>query len=279
MEVVRPVTVPSTPERGELTALLFRRRAADRPHAGPRPGVGPGRDRLGGMAGVVWGAIDVEQAEPSSWLVLATGVVAVLAVTVDGVWRWARGVVTIAHEAGHAAAALLTGRRLAGIRLHADTSGLTVSVGRPTGPGMVLTAAAGYVSPSLVGLAGVALLALDLVTVMLWSAVAVVAGMLAVVRNWFGALALLVVGGTVAGVSLAAPAGVQAAAGYTLTWFMLLGAVRPVAELRRARRYGPRTTDADALARLTGIPAGVWVVLFGLVTVGALGLGGWLLLT
>ena len=37
--------------------------------------------------------------------------------------------------------------------------------------------------------------------------------------------------------------------------------------------------DADALARLTGIPAGVWVVLFGLVTVGALGLGGWLLLT
>ena len=55
MEVVRPVTVPSTPERGELTALLFHLRAADRPHAGPRPGVGPGRDRLGGMAGVVWG--------------------------------------------------------------------------------------------------------------------------------------------------------------------------------------------------------------------------------
>ena len=177
------------------------------------------------MAGVVRGAIDVEQAEPSSWLVLATGVVAVLAVTVDGVWRWARGVVTIAHEAGHAAAALLTGRRLAGIRLHADTSGLTVSVGRPTGPGMVLTAAAGYVSPSLVGLAGVALLALDLVTLMLWAAVAVLAGMLVVVRNWFGALALLVVGGAVAGVSLAAPAGVQAAFGYTLTWFMLLGEI------------------------------------------------------
>lgn len=41
MEVVRPVTVPSTPERGELTALLFRRRAADRPTRRPAPGARP----------------------------------------------------------------------------------------------------------------------------------------------------------------------------------------------------------------------------------------------
>ena len=76
----------------------------------------------------------------SSWLVLATGVGAAVAVVVDGVWRWARGVVTIAHEAGHAVAALATGRRLTGIKLHSDTSGLTLSVGRPAGPGMVVTA-------------------------------------------------------------------------------------------------------------------------------------------
>lgn len=41
MEVVRPVTVPSTPERGELTELLFRRRAADRPTRRPAPGARP----------------------------------------------------------------------------------------------------------------------------------------------------------------------------------------------------------------------------------------------
>ena len=41
-----------------------------------------------------------------------------------------------------------TGRRLAGIRLHSDTSGLTVSRGKPTGIGMILTAAAGYTAPS-----------------------------------------------------------------------------------------------------------------------------------
>src|SRR5690606_9258003 len=104
----------------------------------------------------VAGAVGADRIDPSSWLVLATGALAALAVVVDGAWRWTRGVVTIAHEAGHALAALATGRRLTGIRLHSDTSGLTLSVGRPTGPGMVVTAAAGYVSPSLVGLAGVA---------------------------------------------------------------------------------------------------------------------------
>jgi hypothetical protein len=71
---------------------------------------------------------------PESWVVLAAGVAAALAVVIDGIWRWSRGVVTIAHEAGHAAAALATGRRLTGIRLHSDTSGLTLSTGRPRGP-------------------------------------------------------------------------------------------------------------------------------------------------
>lgn len=225
-------------------------------------------------------AVTADRIDPSSWLVLATGVGAALAVVVDGVWRWARGVVTIAHEAGHAVAALVTGRRLTGIKLHSDTSGLTLSVGKPTGFGMVVTAAAGYVSPSLVGLAGVALLAVDRVTVMLWAAAAVLVTMLVMVRNLYGALTLLVTGGAVVGVSLYAPADVQAAFAYSITWFLLLGGVRPVGELRRQRRHYPGSaTDADTLAHLTSVPGAVWVALFGLVTVGALAAGGWLLLT
>ncbi len=232
------------------------------------------------MSGAGWSAITIDQIDPSSWLVLATGVAAALAVVVDGIWRWARGVVTIAHEAGHAVAALLTGRRLTGIRLHSDTSGLTLSVGRPTGPGMVVTAAAGYVSPSLVGLGGVALLAVEQVTVMLWAAAAVLVAMLVMVRNWYGALTLVVTGGVVVGISLYGSADVQAAFAYAMTWFLLLGGVRPVGELRRQRRYQPGApTDADILARLTRVPGAVWVTLFGLVTLGSLGGGGWLLLT
>lgn len=232
------------------------------------------------MHGAAWGAISADQIDPSSWLVLATGLGAALAVVLDAVWRWTRGVVTIAHEAGHAVAALATGRRLTGIKLHSDTSGLTLSVGRPTGFGMVVTAAAGYVTPSLVGLAGVGLLAYDQVTIMLWVAAAVLVAMLVMVRNLYGALTLVVVGGAVIGVSLYTSPDVQAAFAYAMTWFLLLGGVRPVAELRRQRRHHPgAVTDADMLARLTRVPGSVWVALFGLVTVASLGGGGWLLLT
>ena len=232
------------------------------------------------MSGPGWDAITTDRVDPSSWLVLATGVGAALAVAIDGIWRWARGVVTIAHEAGHAVAALATGRRLTGIRLHSDTSGLTLSVGKPTGLGMVVTAAAGYVSPSLVGLGGVALLALDQVTVMLWAAAAVLVAMLVMVRNWYGALSLLVTGAAVVAISFYGSGDVQAAFAYAMTWFLLIGGVRPVGELRRQRRYQPGSpTDADILARLTLVPGALWVALFGVVTLAALGTGGWLLLT
>ena len=206
---------------------------------------------------------------------------ALLAVAVDGLWRWTRNVVTIVHEAGHALTALLTGRRLTGIRLHSDTSGLTLSTGRPSGPGMVATAAAGYLAPSLAGLTGVVLLAFDQVTVMLWAATALLLAMLVMVRNAYGALSLVVTGAIVVAVSLLARADVQAAFAYAVTWFLLLAGVRPVGELwrerRRGRGYG--RTDSDQLARLTRVPGGVWVGLFGLGTLAALAAGGWVLLT
>jgi peptidase M50B-like protein len=224
-------------------------------------------------------ALDTYRADSTSWVVLATGAAALLAVLIDGVWRRARNVVTIVHEGGHAVTALLTGRRLTGIRLHSDTSGLTLSVGKPRGPGMVATAAAGYLSPSLVGLVGVVLLAYNQVTVLLWAATVVLVGMLVMVRNLYGALTLVVTGSAVVAVSLLATPEVQAAFGYAMTWFLLLGGVRPVGELQRQRRRQPgSTTDADHLAYLTRLPAAAWVALFGLVTVGALVAGTWLLL-
>jgi Peptidase M50B-like len=206
-------------------------------------------------------------------------VAALLAVAVDRLWRWSRNLVTIVHEAGHAVTAVLTGRRLTGIRLHSDTSGLTLSTGRPSGPGMVATAAAGYLAPSLAGLIGVVLLAFDQVTVMLWAATGLLLAMLVMVRNAYGALSLLLTGAIVVAVSLLAGADVQAGFAYAVTWFLLLAAVRPVGELwRERRRRGQGRTDADQLARLTRVPGGVWVGFFGLGTLAALAAGGWVLL-
>ena len=217
--------------------------------------------------------------DPSTWLVLATAAVALVAVAADAVWRWSRNVVTIVHEAGHAVVALATGRRLTGIRLHSDTSGLTLSVGRPSGPGMVLTTAAGYLSPTFVGLVGVAVLTLEQVTIMLWVATAILLGMLVMVRNAYGVLTILATGAIVVAVSLYANADTQAAFGHVAAWFLLFGGVRPVSELwRERRRLRTRSTDADQLARLTGVPGGVWVGLFAALTLAGLAAGAWLLL-
>jgi hypothetical protein len=56
-----------------------------------------------------------------------------------------------------------------------------------------------------------------------------------------------------------------------MTWFLLLGGVRPVLELARERRRGrARRSDADQLARLTPVPGGAWVMIFGIIAVAAL---------
>ncbi|MBP1780929.1 MULTISPECIES: M50 family metallopeptidase [Micromonospora] len=226
----------------------------------------------------LWDTLMSAQPDPPPLLVVLTAVVALAVVATRLPWRIARNAVTIAHEGGHALVALLTGRRLHGIRLHSDTSGLTLSAGRPTGPGMILTLLAGYVAPSLLGLGGAWLLAGNRITLLLWLAVALLLAMLVMIRNLFGVLSLLVTGGVVLAVSWYTSPEVQAAFAWTSVWFLLLGGVRPVFELHRQRARGRMPqSDADQLARLTPIPALFWVGVFLLVSVGALVVGALLL--
>src|SRR3712207_6392023 len=116
-------------------------------------------------------------------LAALTGLVAVL---LPGPWRFARLLVTITHEGGHAVVAMLAGRRLRGIRLHSDTSGLTVSQGRAHGPGMVAMLAAGYLGPALVGLGAALMLAAGRSLGLLWLLLAVLVLMLLQIRNAYG---------------------------------------------------------------------------------------------
>ncbi|MGX9228656.1 M50 family metallopeptidase [Streptomyces albus] len=228
----------------------------------------------------VWDRVVGSQPDPDQWLVIATGVVALLAVVPHGVWRISRNAITIAHEGGHGLIALVSGRRLDGIRLHSDTSGLTVSRGKPTGLGMVLTAAAGYTAPSLLGLGGAWLLAADHITALLWGATVLLVAMLVMIRNAYGVLTVVLAGGAFVVVSWLTGPQVQAAFGYAVVWFLLLGGVRPVFfELQRKRRYGGAPdSDADQLSRLTNVPAAMWLFLFHAVSLCSLiGGGRWLL--
>lgn len=209
---------------------------------------------------------------PSPSVVLLSAGMALVVLAVPWLWRLARHLVTVVHEGAHAAVAVLAGRRLAGIRLHSDTSGLTVSVGRPRGPGMVATAFAGYPGPAVVGLGAAWLLASGRPALVLWSLLALVAVLALGVRNLYGLWTVLVTGALL---WLATRYADPEPFAYVLTWFLLLGAPRAVVELARAPR-GAR--DADVLARLTRVPAALWVGLFWLVGVGAALLGGWWLL-
>ena len=227
----------------------------------------------------VWHRALTTQPAPPGSVVALTALLAAALVWVPAAWGVTRHVVTIAHEAAHGFAALLSGRKLHGIRLHSDTSGLTVSAGRAKGPGMILTAASGYVGPGLLGLGAAAMLADQRALGLLWGLLILLALLLIQVRNWFGLWSILFSAAVVFGVSWWLTPQTQSAFAYLLTWFLLLAAPRPVLELQTLRhRTGTRTSDADQLARLTMVPAIAWVGFFLVVTVGALGLGArWML--
>jgi hypothetical protein len=202
-------------------------------------------------------------------------------------WRLLRFVVTIAHEGGHAVAAVLVRRELAGIRLHSDTSGVTLSRGRADGPGMVFTAVSGYPAPSLIGIAFAGLVGLDLIRIMLWATIALLLLLLTQIRNMFGVLT--VVGSGAAAVAVIVWGTDRVALGFAcaVAWLLLVGGLRAVIELQRSRRHqgsgrGARrnqlSSDADQLARLTPLPGVVWVILFFLFSSAALVGGGWLML-
>jgi Ca2+/Na+ antiporter len=226
----------------------------------------------------LWARVSATSPALSSTTLLATAAVALVLVASPALWRVTRHAVTIAHEGAHGVAALVSGRRLAGIRLHSDTSGLTVSAGRPSGPGMVVTCAAGYTGPALVGLGAAALLASGHAVGLLWALLLLLALLLVQIRNWYGLWSVLVTGAVVLAATEALPPQGQAAFAAVGTWFLLLAAPRTVLELQRARRrHRAPDSDADQLARLTRLPALLWVGVFLAVDLAALALGAsWL---
>lgn len=217
--------------------------------------------------------------QPPRTLVLVTGLLAVGAVASRRVWPVSRTVVTMAHEGGHALLALLTGRRLAGVRLFHNSAGVTVSAGYSGGPAVVLTALAGYLAAPLLGLGAAALLATGHLLSVLLLSLAGLVGLAIAMRNAYGFLVVFVTGAAIVAVLWQGSSPIEAVLGYAMTWFLLIGGARPVLELQRGRRRRPGdSNDADHLARLTGVPGSLWVGVFGLVALGALALGAWWLL-
>ena len=216
----------------------------------------------------IWHQVQTAQPAPPYLLVLITALAALLVVAQITLWRLFRNAITIAHEGGHALVALLVGRRLRSIRLHSDTSGLTVTRGRPTGIGMVATLMAGYLFPSIIGIGGAALLAAHRITLSLWIYIVLLFLMLLMIRNLYGVVTVVVTGGAAFIVSWYASPQVQATFAYFAVWLMLIGGVRPLIELAgQRRRREVAGSDVDQLAGLTHVPGIAWLTSFLLIAV------------
>jgi hypothetical protein len=227
----------------------------------------------------VWRRAMAVQPPPAPVIIALAAVIAGALVLPRAIWPYTRMLVTITHEGAHGVAALLTGRRLQGIRLHSDASGLTVSSGRPSGPGMVTMLLAGYLGPAVVGLGAVALLIAGHSLGLLWLFVILLALLLVQIRNFYGFVLVVGCAAVLVLVSWYLPATMQSGLAYVLTWTLLLAAPKPVLELIRQRRGGRAPhSDADQLARLTRVPASLWAGGFLIVNCAGLVLGTVLLL-
>ena len=228
--------------------------------------------------GTIWERILAEQEVPSPAQSLVVGLIAAALVAAPFTWPLVRMLVTITHEGGHAFVALVTGRTLKGITLHRDTSGVTVSSGPPTGPGMVATLAAGYPASGVAGLASAWVLGTGHAVGFLYFVLVLLALMLLQIRNGYGLLVLLAAGGGVFAASWFGTDELLTWLAQLLCWLLLLAAPKPVLELYAARNRRSRTSDPAQLAGLTKIPQLLWTTGFLIITVGCLLGGAWLML-
>ncbi|WP_199240958.1 M50 family metallopeptidase [Naasia lichenicola] len=236
-------------------------------------------EQLGTAVAELFGRIAAVQPPLELGTLAVTVAIAVLCVLLGPIWRVARHGVTIIHEAGHGLGATLTGRRLAGIRLHSDTSGVTVSVGRPRGFGMGVTLIGGYTAPALVGLGAAWLIGIGHAVGLLWALLGMLLLVLVQIRNWFGLWTVLLAGFGVFALTWWLPSPWQSIAATAVSAFLLVAAVRTVFELQGARRRERSgDTDADQLGRISSTPPILWVGVFLVIALGAALVGGALLL-
>lgn len=190
---------------------------------------------------------------------VAGGVAMGVLLVATPLWDLVRPLVTVVHELGHALVGMLCGRGFTGFVVSADMSGHTVTRGRPRGPGIVLTTAAGYPMPALVG--ALVIWAASLGWAQLVVLVSCAAFLVALVRSRSVLTVMVLVALVVGSGALwwahdpALRPGLVTALGVVL----IAGAWRQWAAV--ARTSDP-TQDPGQLARLSGVPAGVWTFLF-----------------
>jgi hypothetical protein len=208
-----------------------------------------------------------------------TGVVAFVAAV--PLWKYTTHAITIAHEGGHAMFASLTGLLVKKIRVDRFGAGATFYNKDLKDLTVVQTLAAGlagYLGPSLFGLAGAWMLTHGISprSVLLMTLV-LMAMLLVMVRNVFGLFVVPLTGALIWTVAIRAAEPVQLVFAYVWVWFLLMGGARQIPELYFNWKGGGEA-DTGSLAAKTHLSSAFFVALFWLGSMVALIYGGVMLL-
>lgn len=208
-------------------------------------------------------------ATPAPLAALAAALAAITLACFQPTWRLCRQAATIVHEMGHAAVGYIFGRKIDGIALHSDTSGVTTSRGKPYGIGFLLSVLAGYPAPSLLGLG------------MVWASTTQWSGAALTLLTALMAVALWLCRNAIGFLSCAAAV---AASGAIWWWgtppvvtntvlavgvFMVIAGIRCCLDLWGAHKGGNgATSDAGQASSLTVVvPSTVWIGFFFAVSI------------
>lgn len=186
--------------------------------------------------------------------------------------RWGRALVTVAHETGHAAMGIACGRRFHGFVVERNLGGHAVTSGREGGPGRVATTWAGYPAPALLAAVVLAGALRGWAGLVLGVGLVLAAGLLVMARSVRTVMVVLAVGGLIGAVwwwGGAYRSGLVAGLGLVL----LVGAWESLGDVARSR---DGAQDHCTLARLTPLPAGVWLVTWFLADAAATAGAVWL---
>lgn len=179
-------------------------------------------------------------------------------------WPTTRNMITVIHELGHAVVAVIFGRRTQGIKLNADTSGVTITRGKPYGLGVIFTAMAGYTAPPALAVTLMWAAMTGYSSITLFALLAILLVMLLFIRNLWG---ILVVGLSITGLYFAAMSvsrDFHSIIIMSLAFFMLSGGLISIIELHTKHTRGEgEGSDAWSLNdNFKLIPASVWILFF-----------------
>jgi hypothetical protein len=198
------------------------------------------------------------------------GVGALIAVTLDLTWALAVYGQLMAHEGAHGVIGSVFFLRVTGIKLEEDTRGVTGATGVKSDPGLRghLFYFIGYLGPSLFGLGAAKLIQVGYIVAVVWVTLFLLGVLLLWVVNLWGRFTVVLIGGLVFAVGHYTPMSDQVIAAYAIAWLLLLGGAR------RAIERGSAAKDAEILRDRTAIPQAIWALVWITGTLGAVVIGG-----